>query len=253
TITGSGTLTVYAVACLPASSDASAAQVKAGDCDGDVDAEIAESEVWTSGVADSFALTKTGALVRHKVCVVASDGANDTAVTCTTANRSAASGKSIVTLDSVSSTSPFAVQSDSTGDTTEDSTVIAGMTSTAWLQPGMRVDVSAGFDCSPCVVEAVTPTSITLEEPASSTESNVTVALYDYFDPAVAAGDIVEIDNATSEGDPVTLGVDGNLIYPDSTGGAHATVDYCIQDVSGSGAFTVPNCWSSFEIGRAHV
>lgn len=244
TITGSGTLTVHAVACLPAAANASAAQIKAGDCAGDVAAEIAASDVWSTGVADSFALAKAGALIRHKVCVVASDGANDTDVTCSTANRSADAGQTIVTLASVSGTSPFAVQSDSTGDTTEDSAEITGMTSTSFLQPGMRVNVSAGFDCAPCVVEAVTPTSVTLEEPASSTQSNVTVSVEQHYDPAVAAADLIEHDQETSHGDPVTWGTDGNLSYSDTSGGQHTTIGYCIQDVSGAGSFTVPACWN---------
>ncbi len=211
-------------------------------------ASIFGSEGWAVDVADSFDITGVGEVVRHDVCVCADDGgANETAVTCfANEDRLSDAGQNIVELTSVASTSPFAPQSESTCDTTDTSPTLTGCADTSWLQPGMVVDLSAGFaDLTDVIVEGVTADTITLENDANATVSNITVDADEYFSPDIAAGDIVEIDETLSSGETVTLAVDGDLSWSNETGLSMVTVDYCVQDISTGGALATPNCWSS--------
>lgn len=143
TVECTGTCTVYAASWPPAASapaDCAAVEAASG-------ALIAANEVWTTAVGDSFALTEANNIPRQDVYVCASDGTNDTAVTASAdTNRSADANQTITVLASVAGTSIFALATDSTGDTTEDSFEITGMTDTSDFAVGMLVDVSAGLD-----------------------------------------------------------------------------------------------------------
>lgn len=81
TLAGGGTLTAYAVWCNPGDADPNATEAKAGQCGGGNAAIVAANEVWTTTVANDFALTAASKPVRANVFVVASDGSNNTSVT----------------------------------------------------------------------------------------------------------------------------------------------------------------------------
>lgn len=97
--------TVYAVACALNSTAPTIAQVKAGDCTGDVDALIAANEAWTGTSADTFALTASNSLPLHDVYVVASAaGGDSTLQTFADEDRSPCTGCAIQVTTSISST-----------------------------------------------------------------------------------------------------------------------------------------------------
>ncbi len=257
TLTGAGTLTAYAVACIPSESAPTAAQIKTGDCGSGADAAIAANEVWTTTVANDFLLTESGAFPIADVYVAASDGTNNTSVTTfADALRSEDASEDIITLTSIDATSPLAVQSDNTGDTTADSAVIAGMAADSllpYVRAGSRVTVSSGFACDPCIVESVGADSLTLAEAATSTASNVTVTLEAYYNPAAAVSDVIEFDNATSDGKTATWGVDGTLSIA-AIGTAYQTLGYNICDVSAACNFSSgPANWGTDDLLHFNV
>jgi hypothetical protein len=250
TLSGTGTLTAYAVGVNPGDGAPTCTQIKAGQNDGGTSADISANEVWTTDVADSFTVTRTGAWPRYNVHVCGSDGTNDTSVTTSNnQNRSADASQAITVSTSVSGTSAFALQSENTCDTTTDSATITGCADTSWLQVGMLVDLSAGFaDLTDVIVTGLTSSTITLENEANSTTANITVTQDAYYSPTVAAGDVVEGDTTNSEGDSVTVGADLEISWTDTCGGCYTTWDYNIQDVSDvvSGDFDAgPPTWSN--------
>lgn len=237
TLSGSGTLTAYAVGVNPADGTPTCSNIKSGHHDGGSAADLSANEVWTTDVANDFLLTKSGAWPRYDIHVCGSDGTTDTSVTSFAGqDRSDDSGQGIQEITSaVSTTSPFNVQSVATADTTLDSAVVADVENLVdYLQDGMRVDMTAGFSCSPCIVENVGTTTFTLEEAAGSNQTNTTAALDTYYSPTVVGGgtgDVVELDDQTSASKTVTLEADGDLVITDM-GSAYQTIDYNIQDVS---------------------
>ena len=70
-----------------------------------------------------------------------------------------------------------------------------------------------------------------------------------YFDPDVAAADVMEVDSSTNEGSfAITWETDCDFSYSDGTG-SRQSIDYCVQDVSdATGDFTTPACWSADDI-----
>lgn len=84
TITGSGTLTVEAVACNPGDAVPTANEIEAGQCGGGNAALMNASEVWTDGVSNNFTLTSANKPVRFDVYVSGTNGTTDTAVTSLT-------------------------------------------------------------------------------------------------------------------------------------------------------------------------
>ena len=227
TITGENA-TVYAIGLNPGAS-------APADCDA-VEAysspPLSANEAWTADGADSFTMTASGAWPDHDVYVCAEGASGDTAVSSfADERRSADTDQTIVELTSVSSTSPFGILTDTTGDPVSGSPIIGGMTDISFISEGMLVDVSAGFTCSPCIVEAITATTITLEENAGSNQTNVTVGLDAYYSPSVAAGDVVEGDDTNSITGTMTVAVDGDISCATTCGTAF-TWDYNIQDTS---------------------
>ncbi len=108
TITGTGTLTVEAVACNPGDAVPSNSELEAGQCGGGNAALMNASEVWTTGVANDFLLTSTNKPVRFDVYVAGTNGTDDTAVTSLTdQDRSPRAGFAILALTSLSATSIF--------------------------------------------------------------------------------------------------------------------------------------------------
>ncbi len=251
TIDGAGTLTVYAVACIPSESAPTANQIETGDCGSGADAAIAANEVWTTTVSNDFNLSEAGAFPCADVYASGSDGSADTAVT-TFANvaRSADSGQTIVNgctgLASVASTSPFALQSENTCDTTNTSDTVTGCADTSWIAVGMRLDLSAGFaDLTDVRVAAVGPTTIQLENAANATSANITTSQDVYFSPTVATGDVPEGADLTSATKTVTWETDGDFVVTDM-GSAYQTIEYNICDVSGNCDFTSgPPAWGT--------
>ena len=251
TIECTGTCTVYAASWPPAVSppaDCNAVEAASG-------ALIAANEAWTTATPDSFALTETGNIPRQDVYVCGSDGTTDTAVTTSAdTNRTANSGKAITVLASVASTSVFALATDSTGDTTEDSFVIAGMTDTSDFPVGGLVDFSGGFaDLTDIIATGISATSLTAEIASSASTENITVTANVYFNPTIAAGDVIE--GATTAvcaagSDAVTWETDGDLNYTATTCGTTlTTIDYCPEDVTGAtGLTTTPgNCFTTYD------
>ncbi len=254
TLTGSGTLTAYGVACEPALSDPSVAQVVAGNCQDGTAALFSGSEVWTTGVQNDFDITDANSAVRYDVCLAGNDGTSDsTTVSCSEVSRSADTDQSQVELTSVASTSAWALQSENTCDTTNLSATISGCADTSWVIPGMLVDLSAGFaDLTDVIVEDVTASTIVLENAANATSANITVTQDAYFNPTVAAGDWIEYDDSATcsagSDSGVSIAADGEITYTATNcGSTYTTVDYCIQDDSSTAgvAFTTPDCWTT--------
>ena len=254
TLTGSGTLTAYGVACEPALSDPSIAQVVAGNCQDGSAALFSGSEVWTTAVQNDFDITDVDAAVRYNVCLAGNDGTTDSdVVSCSELSRSADASQTIVELSAaIASTSAFALQSENTCDATSGSPTLTGCADTSWIIPGMLVDLSAGFaDLTDVIVESVSADSITLETAANATSANITVTQDAYYSPTVATGDWLEHDNSVTcnaGSDAVTIGTDGEISYTATTCGATYTqLDYCIQDDSSTAgvSFSEPDCWST--------
>lgn len=188
--TVSGATTVYFVACNPGESAPDAAEVEAGDCGSGADAEAAANEA-VSG-ADTTVISSIK-MPYHDIYAIPESGGS--VVTLADEDRAEDTNQDFVTLASVSATSFFALSTDSTGDTTDTSFVIAGMADTSDFAVGMLVDVSAGFaDLTDLLVTGITSTSLTLEIASNATTSNITVTSNVYFNPTVAAGDVVEAD-----------------------------------------------------------
>lgn len=105
TITCTGTCTVEAVACAPGDAAPTSTEVEAGQCGGGNAALMNASEVWTTGVANDFALTSANKPVRFDVYVSGTDGTTDTAVTSLTdQDRAPRSGFAHAVMASVAST-----------------------------------------------------------------------------------------------------------------------------------------------------
>jgi len=239
--------TVYAVACLPSASDASTAEVIVNDCASAVTPEFGGNEAWTADAADSFTITGTNPAVEYKVCVAADGTIGDSAVTCTTAQRSADASQTIYEPTSYAATSPFVLQTENTCDTNSSSATLTGCADTSWVTPGMLVDLSGGFaDTTDVLVISKTATTITLEAAANSTTSNITITEDGYWNPSVAVGDVIEMDDANSLTGTMAVAADGDVTCSTTCTG-YFTVDYCIQDVSSTSgvAFTTPNCWTT--------
>ncbi len=108
TITGSGTLTVEAVACNPGDAAPNNTELEAGQCGGGNAAQMNASEVWTTGVANDFLLTSANKPARFDVYVAGTNGTDDTAVSSfTDQDRSPRSGFAILALTSLSASSIF--------------------------------------------------------------------------------------------------------------------------------------------------
>lgn len=71
-----------------------------------------------------------------------------------------------------------------------------------------------------------------------------------YYNPDVAAGDIVEIDLVTDPGGyDITLGADGDIEIDAGGDTSRQLINYCVQDASGaSGDFTTPSCWTTDDV-----
>jgi hypothetical protein len=256
TVTCTGICTTWAVASPPVvTGPPSCSQIKNNQDGSGSTAAIYNSEVWTNGQANSFPLTLSGSLPRYDVYVCASDGTNNTTVsTFENQNRTANSGKSITVLDSVSSTSVFALATDSAGDTTNLSPVIANMADTSDFLVGMLVDVTAGFpDLTDLLVVAKTVSSLTPEINSNNTVPNITVTADVYFNPAIAAGDVIEGSTTavcTAGSDAVTWETDGDFSYTATTCGTTlTTIDYCVEDITATtGLTTTPgNCFTAYD------
>lgn len=245
--------TVYVTACLPSETQPSIAQVKTGDCGSGSDAAIAASDAWTADSADSFLLAASNSLIRHDICIVASNAGGDSTLDCsnTDEDRSPASGWAITELTSIAATSIFSLSTDSTGDTTCGSIVIANMTDTSDFQVGMQVGVTGGCATTgPLVITDITASSITVDEDSNAIQSNVTVTSNVYYNPTVAIGDMIEYETTVTCAagtDVVVVAADGNFAYPEppDTATCNATLsefDYRLQDVS-VGEFTNPDTW----------
>lgn len=241
--------TVYAAALNPGTSapaDCDAVQALSG---GTVN-EITASEAWTADTPDSFTLTIASAFPRYDVYVCADDGTNDpTALTTATdQNRSPASGKEFVVTASLSGTSPFSQPTDVACDTDGSTGVLTGCADLSDFQVGMLASVSDGFATTgPFLVTAVGVSTITVDGTSDSAETdvtitgNVTTSNTATFDPAIAAGDVWEVDSATDQGDTITWATDLDLVYTDTSGGLLTAIEFCPQDVSdGTGAYTRP-------------
>ena len=188
--TVTGATTVYFVACNPGETVPDATEVETQKCGSGAAAEAYANEAVTG--ADTTAITGIKMPFHDIYAIPASGG---TVVTLADEDRAEDTNQDFVTLASVSATSFFALSSDTTGDTTDTSYVIAGMADTSDFAVGMLVDVSAGFaDLTDLLVTGITSTSLTLEIAANATSSNITVTSNVYFNPTVAAGDVIEAD-----------------------------------------------------------
>jgi hypothetical protein len=245
TLTGTGTLTAYAVGVAPADGAPSCTQIKAGQNDAGTSADLSANEVWTTGVGDSFTMTRSGAWPRYDVHVCGSNGTNDTAVTSLTAqDRSPDSGQGITALTSLVATSPWNIKAVTGCDTTLNSNVLTGCASgeNDWVLPGETLDMpGAPFtDVTDIVVESTTDTTITLEAAATASSStlNITVNEADVISPAVASGDVIEADSQNSATDTITIEADGDVTCaaPCSSTGDFWSFDYNIQDISDTSA-----------------
>lgn len=126
-------------------------------------------------------------------------------------------------LTTLSGTSWFAQPVDTAGDTTLDSNVITGLSDTSDIPVGGRISASAGFADSVLHVQAKTASTITVDQDATSNQTNITVSgVIDgggnwLFPTALAAGDILEAQNTSDIGGTVTCAVDFDCTYtPDS-------------------------------------
>lgn len=181
-------------------------------------------EVATAGVEDPGAVSHTEN----------GTNANDGSMFIIAVKPQISAGQEI-TLVSASETGIGGVPTDTVGDTTSGSAIITGMDDAALFAPGYEVTVSSGFSCSPyCAVLATTSTSITLDEAATSTVSNVTTTRRAYFDPALST-DTIDLDTETSGGCAFTFATDGDFSYSGCSG--LQTIEYCPQ-----GARTTPSC-----------
>jgi hypothetical protein len=77
------------------------------------------------------------------------------------------------------SSGTFSASTDSTGNTTNGSPIITGMTDTSDFNLGEYVTVSAGFATGPHKIIAITSTTITIDVNATSSRTNVTVSTPD--------------------------------------------------------------------------
>ncbi len=135
-----------------------------------------------------------------------------------------------VTLTSVSATSVWAVQSETTCDCTSGSDILTGCADTSWIQKGALLDMSACFaDLTDRVVDAVTSSTIDVDADANATQSNITVTQDTYFSQALAANDEISMDFNTSEGNTITLEADGDIRWTDTCGGCRTEIDFCIN------------------------
>jgi hypothetical protein len=259
TVTCAGTCTVYAVSTNPGAADPSCTQVKAGQDGSSVAARHSANEVWTTAVGDSFALTEAGNAPESDVHICASDGTTDTAVT-SLANqlRSPDASQAITELTSVAATSPFALQTVTGCDVVTGSFVATGCGAMAWLQPGMQVDLSAGWAdltnvnvvCAAGIGGTCAATEIEFEIAANGNATNFTVTQDAYYSPTVAADDTIEGNTTTSGGGTITVGVDGSVSCAGTCSG-YQTWTYNIQDVSHAttGNFTSgPPAWGTDDL-----
>lgn len=255
TLTCAGTCTAYAVSYPPSVAAPSCTQIKASQDGAGSAALIAANEVWVTTVSNNFPLTGTNELPRHNVAVCGSDGTNNTAVTTfTNQDRSPCAGCAIIVNAGASATSPFIAPVDVAGDTTSGSAVITGMADTSDFQVGMLVTESSGFSgAGPFVIVDVTVDSITLDQLANATASDITITgLVDtagaaYFNPTIATGDVLELAGASNIGGVVTGETDLDIIYDPDNGEEEdlASISACIQDVSdATGEYTRPDCWT---------
>jgi hypothetical protein len=253
TLTGSGTLTTYALAVNPAAAAPTCTQLQAGDDGSNVDAPLPAtapgSEVWTSGVANDFDITLTGAWPRHDVHVCGSDGTNDTAVTSSNnLNRSEDTSEDIDVLSAAIASTSFLVQQTATSCDSDGSTaVLTNCSNTDWIVPGMSVGLSGGFaDLTDIIVEEVTTTTITLEQDSNSVDTNVTVTEQDNLNPDVATNDVCESDEQNSESNTMAIETDGDLACT-SCSPNYWTWDFNCQDVSDAsdGDFTSLPSWTT--------
>lgn len=250
TLTGTGTLISESVGTNPGASTGNCTQTKAGQDGAGVAAPLNASETWTTAVANDYNMTAAGSWPAHKISTCGTGDGGDTAVTTEASLlRSEDANQNIVTLSSaLAASSPFVLQTVANCDTTNGSPTVTGCGSTAWLEHGMRVDLSAGFaDLTDIIVEDVTVDTIRLEINANATSSNITVNQDTYFSPSVAQNDIVEIDETTSEGETVTLATDGTISFT-PVAAVCMNIDYNVQDVSDTsdGDFdTGPPQWSA--------
>jgi len=81
-------------------------------------------------------------------------------------------------IDSLCTISPLEGATDNTGDTTDESPIITGMTDTSGFFLGVHVQISAGFPAGNHKVLEKTATTITLDVDANATVANVTVNYY---------------------------------------------------------------------------
>ncbi len=247
--TASQATTFYTVACNPGESAPTVAQIKTADCGSGANAESSANEAVTG--ADTTQMTSIS-FPRHDIYSALSDAGGDSAVvTLADEDRAVDTNQTIVALTSVSATSVFSLATDVTCDTDGSTSVMTGCTDTSDFQVGMAIDVSIGFSgTGPFLIDALTATTITVDENSTSSQTNPTVTSDVYYNPATATGDVIEHDDtvACSAGtDTVTWAVDGNFSYTATTcGSTLTTLDYCVQDVSDvTGQYTTPACWST--------
>ncbi len=220
----------------------------------------AGSEAVTAGVGDGVDITSL--MIQHDYYFCGENGSSQqtAVVSVLNQNRDARTGYTIVTNGGLSTTSPFYTPTDTTGDTTADSCVIAGMTATTRFDVSSLVTASAGFAAGVLKVVSKDATSITVDRCATSTQANITVTgLVDragasLFNPAIATSDLFELPTATSVAmSTATWDTDLDVVF-DGVGSAFASMEFCVQDVSdGTGEFTSPACWTDSTEGAAYL
>jgi hypothetical protein len=84
---------------------------------------------------------------------------------------------------------------------------------------------------------------------SADTGMNVDVTQDAYYNPTVASGDVVELDDETADGGTATLATDGDLVCV-GCDGTYDTLDYCISDVTNAtdATFTTPSCWTNDDV-----
>jgi hypothetical protein len=242
TVTGSGTITAYCGIANPGAAAPSCTQLKAGTDGSAVALRHSASEVWVTGVSNNFDVAEAGNPPVSDVYFCAANASGDTAVTPFTDQlRSPDASQAITVTTSIAATAMFAVQTVASCDTTDTSALVTGCGAMAWLQPGMLVDLSAGFaDLTNVIVECVAGATgceelnsgeIQFETAANAASANITVTQDAYYAPTVATGDAIEGNTTTSGGGTITVGVDAEVSCAGTCSGFQ-TWTYNVQDVS---------------------
>lgn len=291
TFTSDTTGTVKGVACPDGQAAPSVAQVIAGDCTGDVNAEATISEAVTGGVGDSGEFTGLDADTTYDNHF-AIDATTDSASISSVANITTASAGSAEFSDGPTVT-PTTNGYTISGTVTEENATVYAVAcapgdaapnqseleagqcgggnsaliaaSEAWTEDSAdsfaltsankppRLDVYVG--CAGASGDCTLSTNADQDRSADSGQTIVALtsiaatSIFDldsYYDPDVAAGDVVEHDDTTqNSGCAVSFEADGDFVLtPDSAGDCDGQqyFGYSVEDVSSAttGLFTTP-------------